>query len=323
MRYIRELRENENVVSYSRVRSAQTRFKKNGEPYLQLVLADRSGSIEAKLWDKVDEWRREFGEKDFVKYKGTVQSYNGGRQLILEKIRRVGPGDHNDGFNERDMIPCTPHDIDRMWERLGRLVEEQVSRASVRELVKRILDNHQQQFKSYPAGTEIHHNYWGGFLEHVLSVVESCLFFADKYPALDRDVLVAGAVLHDIGKMEELGNPESPTYTTRGVLVGHIVLGRDILLREAGQIRDFPEETLLLLEHMILSHQGQLEWGSPKRPKIPEALILHYVDDLDAKLNRIFRVLDEDEGESSFTSYDRYLGRAFFKTEARKSRAPA
>jgi 3'-5' exoribonuclease len=186
-----------------------------------------------------------------------------------------------------------------------------------------MLENHKQQVRSYPAGTEIHHSYWGGFLEHVLSVVESCLYFADKYPSLDRDLLVAGAVLHDIGKMQELSDPKSPAYTTRGILIGHVVLGRDVLLQEARNVRDFPEEFLLLLEHMILSHQGQLEWGSPKRPKIPEALILHYVDDLDAKINRVFRVLEEDQGQSQFTSYDRYLGRVLFKAEAQKSRASA
>jgi 3'-5' exoribonuclease len=323
MRYIRELTENESVVSYSRVRSVQTRFKKNGEPYLQLVLADRSGSIEAKLWEKADEWRREFDDKDFVKYKGTVQSYNGSRQLILEKIRRIGPDDRNNGFDEREMIPSTRHDIDAMWEGLCGLIQEHVRRTPVVSMLNQVLESYKQQVKSYPAGTEIHHNYWGGFLEHVLSVAESCLYFADKYPTLDRDLLVAGAVLHDIGKMEELSTPESPAYTTRGILIGHIVLGRDVLLREAGKIEGFPEEFLLLLEHMILSHQGQLEWGSPKRPKIPEALILHYVDDLDAKLNRVFRVLEEDQGDSRFTSYDRYLGRVFFKSDTENARASA
>jgi 3'-5' exoribonuclease len=147
----------------------------------------------------------------------------------------------------------------------------------------------------------------------VIAVLESVLFFSRKYPDLDKDLLIAGAVLHDIGKLEELGSPENPAYTTRGRLIGHVVMGAVLVRAEASQITDFPTTLLTQIEHLILSHQGQLEWGSPKKPQTMEALILHYVDDLDAKLNRFHQIVRDDPGDSDFTSFDRYLGRTVFK----------
>ncbi|HXK58528.1 MAG TPA: HD domain-containing protein [Acidobacteriota bacterium] len=313
MKYIRDLKENESVVSFSSIRSKQVKSKRNGEPYLELVLADRTGEIAAKVWDDVDVLREELQAGDFIKYKGRVQIYNGSRQLIVERIRKVTPGDQAQGFAESEVIRTTEYDIDEMWDRLHSLITENCRRPCILQLLRSVLENNREKIRSFPAGTEIHHNYWGGFLEHVLSVLESALFFASKYPSLDRDLLVAGAVLHDIGKLEELGNPKNPTYTTKGILIGHVVLGRDILLEEARKIPDFPADLLVHLEHLILSHQGQLEWGSPKQPKTAEALVLHYIDDLDAKMNRVLRLLKEDQNDSDFTSFDRFLRRPVFK----------
>jgi len=313
MKYIRDLKENESVVSFSSVRSKQIKSKRNGEPYLELVLADRTGQIEAKIWDDVDVWREQVQEGDFIKYKGRVQVYHGNRQLIVERVRKVAPSDEAEGFAESEVIPASEYDIDEMWDKLHHLISSNCRRPCVLQLLRSVLDHNRDKVKSFPAGTEIHHNYWGGFLEHVLSVLESALFFASKYPALDIDILVAGAVLHDIGKLEELGNPKNPSYTAKGILIGHVVLGRDLLREEARLIPDFPPDLLMLLEHVILSHQGQLEWGSPKEPKTPEALVLHYIDDLDAKMNRVFRLLRDDQNDSEFTAYDRFLGRAVFK----------
>lgn len=315
MKLIREIGENEPVESYAQVRSKQLRFKKNGEPYLQLLLADRSGRIDAKVWDDVDNCRTQIQDGDFVKYQGVIQLYNDTRQMLIKRIRKVCPDDRNNGFKESDLVPHSESNIDEMWSRLQELVTSNTQRPCVLRLLVQILENHKDEIKTYPAGTEIHHDYWGGFLEHVLSVLETLIYFSGKYPALDRDLLVAGAILHDIGKLQELSNPENPSYTIRGNLIGHVVLGRDMLREEAAQIPDFPPDLLLLLEHLIISHQGQPEWGSPKRPQIPEALVLHYCDDLDAKMNRFYKLLKEDTRESSFTGYDRYLGRVIFKTE--------
>jgi 3'-5' exoribonuclease len=313
MKLISDLEVNQAVTSYSQVQRKQVRLKRNGEPYLRLLLRDKSGQIESKVWDNVEECDRQIQEGDFVKYQGLVQIYNGNKQLIVEKIRQAVPEDRMSGFDEGEMIPRSEYDIDGMWQKLCSLVIEHASRPCLRELLNNVLKKNEEKIKSYPAGVEIHHNYWGGFLEHVLSVLESALFFSDKYPALDKDLLVAGAVLHDIGKLEELSTPHNPTYTVRGQLIGHVVMGRDLVRREASCIPEFPVDLLTQLEHLILSHQGQPEWGSPKRPQTREALILHYIDDLDAKLNRFYRVMKQDQGDSDFTPFDRYLGRAVFK----------
>jgi 3'-5' exoribonuclease len=319
MRYIRDLKENESVVSFSSVRTKRIKSKRNGEPYIELVLADRTGQIEAKIWDDVDVWREQVQEGDFIKYRGRVQFYNGSRQLIVDKVRKVSPADTEEGFAETEVILATDYDIDQMWARLESLIQSCCQRPCMLTLLTNLLTRNREKMKSFPAGTEIHHNYWGGFLEHALSVLESALFFASRYPGLDRDLLVAGAVLHDIGKLEELANPQRPSYTTKGVLIGHVVLGRDMVREESRNIPDFPEDLLLLLEHIILSHQGQMEWGSPKEPRIPEALVLHYVDDLDAKMNRMLRLLRDDQSESDFTVFDRFLGRTVFKGSTRVS----
>ncbi len=313
MKYIRDFKENDNVTSFSTVRQKRIKLKRNGEPYIELILADRTGQIEAKIWDDVNIWRDQIAEGDFVKYRGRVQMYNTSRQLVLERIRKTKEEDFADGFSEQEVIQATEYDIDEMWRTLNELVLRNCASESILRLLQNVLTRFREQIKCYPAATEVHHNYWGGFLEHCLSVLDSAIFFSSKYPGLDRDLLVAGAVLHDIGKIEELSSPHNPRYTTRGILIGHIVLGRDILREEAARIPDFPEDRLVLLEHLILSHQGQLEWGSPKQPRIPEALVLHYIDDLDAKINRVFRLLRDDQNDSEFTSYDRILGRELFK----------
>jgi 3'-5' exoribonuclease len=181
------------------------------------------------------------------------------------------------------------------------------------QLVTEVLNENRDRILTFPAATEVHHNYWGGYLEHVLSVLKSALHYADRFPSLDRDLLVAGAILHDIGKLAERRAPQNPAYTAEGILIGHVVLGRDMVREAAKRIPDFPASLLVLLEHIVISHQGQPEWGSPKRPKIAEALVLHYIDDLDAKLNRFFRLLRDDQNDSDFTSYDRILERVLFK----------
>ena len=313
MESIRDLKEGHAVTSHAQLRSKQIRVKRNREIYLALLLGDRTGTIEAKIWDDVDDCQHQVQEGDFVKYRGTIELYNGSRQIIVERIRKINLEEDVDALDKRDLIPCTEHDVDQMWLRLNTLVVENTRRPCIRQLLTNILKKHQEKIRSYPAAKEIHHNYWGGFLEHVSSVLESALFFAKRYPSLDQDLLVAGAILHDIGKLEELQSPENPSYTTRGTLIGHVVLGHDLARREAASIPDFPDTLLMLLEHLILSHQGQPEWGSPRRPQIPEALVLHYLDDLDAKMNRFYKVLKEDPGNSDFTQFDRYLGRVIFR----------
>lgn len=314
MKLIRDLEEGERVVSFAHLRTLQVRQKKDGSPYLRLVLGDRTGRIEGRVWDSADQIFPQLQEGGFVKYRGRVETYNGARQLIVDQLRPVAWQDREAGFSERDLIPTTRYDIDAMWQELRAKVESETVRPAVRQALNNVLDRYADSVRTFPAGVEIHHEYYGGFLEHVLSLLGSVLFFADKYPDLDRDLLISGAILHDIGKLEELSGPLNPSYTAVGRLIGHVVIGRDIFREESKRIPDFPTELGMLIEHVILSHQGQLEWGSPKEPMIPEALLLHYVDDLDAKMNRMLRVIAEDDQPGSeFTRYDRYLNRFLYK----------
>ena len=313
MKYIRDFRNKDRISSYSLLRAQKVVEKEGKEPYLHLTLRDRTGDIEARVSLHSSDSEGGIVAGDIVSYEGVVEVSNGETRLLVKQVSKAKPEARGKDFDIRDLLKVTDQNIDQMWSRLRSLIRTHTRRPCVLQLLTNILDVHRDKVKSYPAATEVHHNYWGGFLEHVLSVLEGALFFAKRYPELDKDLLIAGAVLHDIGKLEELGNPANPSYTTRGTLIGHVVLGRDLLREEASQIDDFPSTLLMLLEHLILSHEGLYEWGSPKRPKIPEALIIHYVDDLDSKMNRFSRLLMEAKGPSDFTPFDRYLNRVVFK----------
>lgn len=306
------------VVAFGLIRNLSTRIRKSGEEYLTLELQDRSGTIEARIWD-VEEPMRVLQPGDYVKVKGRLDEYRGALQLIVERIRKTTEADRQQGFDESNCVISTRYDIDSMWRQLGALVDREVTDRFMRQLLANILERTEERFKYYPAAQEIHHGYRGGFLEHVLSVTENCVYFAGKYPEVEKDLLIAGGILHDIGKLEELTPAPAIEYTVAGRLVGHIVLGRDLVCAEAGRIAGFPAEKLLLLEHMILSHQGDYDWGSPKRPKILEALILHYLDDLDAKANHLRGVLQSHRGSGPFTGYDRILGRVLYRRQHRSA----
>ncbi|MBI4455245.1 MAG: HD domain-containing protein [Acidobacteria bacterium] len=312
-KFIRDFEPDETVVTFALIRGIWTRAKRGtGEEFLALELQDRTGTVEAKIWE-VEDAMRELRSGDYVKIKARVDEYRGMPQLIIEKIRKVTDADRQQGFEESDCVPSTPYNIDEMWERLRMLVNREVNDPFVVQLLNNVLERTGDRFKCFPAAQEIHHGYRGGFLEHVLSVTENCVYFAGRYPEVDKSLLVAGGILHDIGKLEELTPAPAVEYTLQGRLVGHIILGRDLVRAEAAKIANFPQQTLLLIEHMILSHQGDYDWGSPKRPKILEALILHYLDDLDAKANHFQSVLRAHRGPGVFTNYDRILGRVLYK----------
>ncbi len=311
-KFIREFQLSDVVITFALLRGLQTRTRRTGEEFLALELQDRTGTIEAKIWD-IEEPMRQLGTGDYVKIKARVEEYRGTLQLAIEKIRKVVDSDRDQGFQESDCVISTPYDIEEMWVKLRALVDRELSDDFVRQLVENILARTEDRFKYYPAAQEIHHGYRGGFLEHVLSVTQNCVYFAGRYPEADKNLLIAGGILHDIGKLEELTPAPAVEYTVQGRLVGHIILGRDLVREEATKIPNFPEETLLLIEHLILSHQGDYDWGSPKRPKILEALILHYLDDLDAKVNHLQGVLQAHRGPGLFTAYDRILGRVLYK----------
>lgn len=283
-----------------------------GGDYLALLLQDASGEIRAKVFQDVEATKLEFDAGEFVKVQGRGNSFNQQTELILDKIRRVMPErDAADGFREEDCIRCAPRPADEMWQALLERVAS-VQDEHVRALLTLILTRHEARFKIWPAARQVHHAYRSGLLEHVLQLTEVGAFLADQYRA-NRDLVIAGAILHDIGKLEELSYDFATGYTSRGNLVGHIVIGIGILQEALRELPAVPPALALELEHLILSHHGAKELGSPVEPMTIEAFILSAADDLDAMIHQVRQHLAEDETDGPFTAYHRRLERVLYK----------
>ena len=293
----------------------EVRPGRNGE-FLSLTLKDASGSIGARVFDNVAAAKTEFDVGEFVKVLGRSSSYNNQLQLVVERIRRVLPEqDRADGFREEDCVPASPRPLDEMWRELETLVAD-VKNPFVRELLQVVVRTHEVQLRIWPAAQTVHHAYRGGFLEHVLQIARLARLVGGAYGA-DLDVLTAGAVLHDIGKLQELAYDGSTTYSRDGRLLGHIAIGL-VAVRDASRtIPGFPPALLAQIEHIVLSHHGKFELGSPVEPMTVEAYVLSSLDDLDAKMHQIRRAIDEDVGDTEFTAYQPRFGRAFYKTGSR------
>jgi 3'-5' exoribonuclease len=290
------------------------RTGKNGD-YIAVSLQDRTGRIAAKVFEDVERLRHEFDGGEFVKVRARANRYGGQLQLILENIRRVNPEqDRASGFREEDCIASSSRPIEEMWGELVALVAR-LRDPYLRTLLERILARYETSLRIWPAAQVVHHAYRGGYLEHVLKIAEIGLALASAYNA-NADLIVAGAVLHDIGKLKELDYDGVASYSREGRLVGHITLGVLMIKEEAIAIDGFPEERLTELEHLVLSHHGSKELGSPVEPMTMESFILAAADDLDAKINQIQQALSDDSGEGEFTAYQSRLGRMFWKGTA-------
>ncbi len=300
----------EKFDGYFRIREFNQRETRNGKKYLDLVLEDRTATIPGKVWE-IDEQVLGVVERgDFVKVRAAVESYKGGLQLRVQKIRKVNDDDIEEGFRPEDCVEQTPFDIESMWNEIREIAN--TCHSLVAEFLVSIFDLYEEKFKTWPAAQRIHHPYLGGLLEHTLSVTKTCMYLADKYD-ISRDLLLAGAMMHDIGKLNELSISGGTFYTDQGRLVGHVVLGRDIVRDHGKSFGKLPDDFLLHLEHLILAHQGQPDWGTVKVPMTPEALLLHYADDIDAKFNLVTRIIELDRGDESFTNWDSIMQRPLYK----------
>jgi len=314
---ISHLKEGAAVQQYFLVRQAESRTDKSGKPFLSLVLGDKSGAMVARVWsDVVAKCPGPFAPGDHVGVQGKVESYKGELQLNVRYINTVEAlRDLGRDLQEYDpdlLYQATPYDRQELWQELWQLAESQI-RPPLRQLVLKVLDRYRDDFLVCPAARLYHHPYLGGLLEHTWFVARHALASLDIYPDLNRNLVLAGAILHDLGKIKELANPTAPERTVPGHLLGHIVLGWDMVRSEA-QGLEFSDPTLLLqLEHIILSHHGALEFGSPILPKTREALLVYFLDDLDAKLKMMSQHLESDTGEGDFTSYNRPLQRDLYK----------
>jgi len=299
--------ENKIITSSFVVASKQVKAKKNGEPYLALILADRSGQIEAKMWDNVDEFIFAFEQDDFLKVKGLVNKYKNRFQLTIHKLRRMDEGD----IDFTDYLPKTTKDIGELWRTLTEFVAT-FENPHLKSLVELFMADSEiaERYRNAPAAKTLHHAYIGGLLDHVVSLFRSCDLMSRNYPQVNRDLLLTGAFLHDIGKIQELTYNRAFSYSTRGQLLGHMIIELEMLQAKLAQLPGFPDELKILLEHMIISHHGQYDFGSPKLPMFPEALMLHYLDDLDSKMEAMRAHFErEAELEGPWTSYNASLGR--------------
>jgi 3'-5' exoribonuclease len=292
------------------------RTGKSGE-YIAASLQDRSGRIAAKVFEDVERLRAEFDAGEFVKVKAHANRYGGQLQLVVDNIRRVSPDqDRLAGFREEDCLLSAARPIDEMWEELVARVAR-VGDPFLRTLLDRIVTRFAERLRTWPAAQLVHHAYRGGFLEHVLKIAQVTLGLADAYGAR-ADLVVAGAILHDIGKLQELDYDGVASYSREGRLIGHITLGVIIIKEEAAAIPGFPPELLTEIEHLIVSHHGSRDLGSPVEPMTIEGFILAMADDLDAKINQIRQALDEAGGEGEFTAYQPRLGRMFLRADAKR-----
>ncbi len=288
------------------------RVGKGGE-YLALVLQDASGQVAGRLFDGVERAKREFEIGEFVRAEGRTGVHNGELQLVVTGIRRVNPDqDAAQGFREEDCVPSAPRPAAAMWADLLALVDGVTDR-HLRVFLLRLLQDHETALRDWPAAQSIHHAYRGGLLEHILSMATIGRQVAAHYGARE-DLLVAGAVIHDIGKLQELAYDNGAiSYTRDGNLVGHIALGI-VMVREAARgISGFPDELRAELEHLVASHHGARDKGAPVEPKSVEAFILAAVDDLDAKLFQVNQALGEAGTDPAFTGWHRRFGRVLYR----------
>jgi 3'-5' exoribonuclease len=280
--------ENGDVVQgFALLTKKEQRQDRNGKSFLDMEIADASGSMVAKVWADSPALNGQYDTHRFIAFRGSVKNYRDQLQLSIDDCREATEDDRRYGFDESLLIPSTREDIDDLWTRLTGLLQEKVDRPILRRLATEALEIHGKALREHPAAKAMHHAYRGGLLEHVVSMAELALRVCEHYRDLDRDLVVIGVLFHDLGKLRELGAMPVNDYTLEGRLVGHVVIGRDLLRDRCAAIPGFPEDLQLLLEHMVLSHQGKKEFASPVEPMTPEAVVLHFIDDLDSKLNQL------------------------------------
>ena len=311
--YVNEVEPNRVITTSFLVHSKEIRQKKSGELYLSLLLGDRTGELDAKMWDNVAEVLDGFDRDDFVKVKGLIQVFHNRPQLTIHKVRRMD----NSEVDFADYFPCSRRDPAEMWSELRDIVGH-MSNLHLKGLLEALLDDPDiaERYRRAPAAKQIHHAFLGGLLEHVLSLCTLARMTAQHYSNIDYDLLLSGVVLHDIGKIHELHYERGFSYSNDGQLLGHMAIALRMIADKLRGLPEFPPTLRSLVEHMVLSHHGQLEFGSPKLPQFPEALLLHYIDDLDSKMECMRALIEHDRQlEGCFTTYNTALARSALKKD--------
>jgi len=315
-RYVNQLSHGDSVDEAFLVADKQLRANRQGNLYLQIELRDKTGSVGARLWNATEDLSRSFEPGDFLRVRGKTQIFQGSLQVILTHIDVLDA----DRVEPEDFLPQGPQNVSKLLARLRELLLA-MGNPHLRALVECFLidDDFVAKFTSAPAGVKNHHAYQGGLLEHVVTLLNVADRILDLYPEIDRDLLLTGIFLHDVGKVDELSYDRAFAYTDEGQLVGHLVMGVELLREKVERTVEltgeaFPPELLLRLKHMIVSHHGSYEYGSPKLPMTLEAVALHYLDNLDAKIHAFGReIRDDPSRDSAWTPFQQSLGRRLFK----------
>jgi 3'-5' exoribonuclease len=310
--FVSSLQDGQAVTTHFLVCVKEIRSTREGKTYLRLELGDSTGRVEARMWSGFDAMAASFERDDFVKVQARVENYRNKLQLAIEKIRRAEESE----VDPADFFPHTKENVEEMYAKLLEIVAS-VGNRWLRQLLDSVVQDPEivPRLKRAPAAKVMHHAFYGGLLEHVLSLCNLCRVVLSHYPEANADLLLSGAVLHDVGKLKELSYDRSIGYTDEGQLLGHILIEYEQLTKKIDAIEGFPPELKTLVLHMLISHHGQYEFGSPKLPMFREALLLHYLDDLDSKMAAIRSALDSDEGEGNWTGFNGALARRILRTD--------
>jgi len=310
---LKELKPGDAFAGFYIVKSKRIKQTKDGKFYIDLDLQDSSGSLNGKIWDDFEKLKSAFERGDVVKVEATVDEY---REQTQAKIKRIRRAKEDEGVDWSALLPATKEDVDKIYSEILKMIEE-VKNVHLKDLLYLFFDDEKmaEKLKRAPAARNIHQAYLGGLLEHLWHMAKAArILVKEVYPGLDLDVVMAGVLLHDLGKLEELEYRTTISYTKLGYLEGHIFIGLKMLDERLRKLPDFPDELKLHLEHVILSHHGEKEWGSPVLPATPEAMLIHQVDNLDAKLAIVLEAISSDLNEAEdFTGYHQTLERHFYK----------
>jgi len=304
MRFINTLREGDSVRSIYLCKNKRTAETRNGRPYDNLTLQDKTGTLDGKVWDPNSGGIADYDEMDFIEVSGEVVSYNNNLQLNIKQLRKP----YEDEYNVADYLPSSEKNIETMYAELLSYVK-QVENKYLRQLLEFYFVKNEKfikVFKGHSAAKSVHHGFAGGLLEHTLSIVKMCAYYVSAYPLLSKDLLFTAAIFHDIGKTKELSAFPENDYTDDGQLLGHIVIGVEMISEGVRSIEGFPAKLASELKHCVIAHHGELEYGSPKKPALPEAVALHYADATDAKMQTLAEIFKDKEG-TDWLGFNRIL----------------
>ena len=313
MKYIEILREGERVNEVYLCKHRQSAVTKNGKAYENLILQDKTGTLDAKIWEPDSQGIDDFERFDYISVTGDVTSFQGALQLNVKRVRTAQPGEYEPG----DYLPVSSRDVDEMYGELKDIISSVETPCLKMLLSKFFLEDKEfeKRFKFHSAAKTVHHGFVGGLLEHTLGVTKLCEAFCRQYPMLNRDLLLSAAMFHDIGKLEELSVFPENDYTDDGQLLGHIVMGTEWVGEKIREIPEFPKKLASELKHCILAHHGELEYGSPKKPALMEAVALSFADNVDAKMETLKEAFASiPEGNTEWLGYNRLLESNIRKT---------